>query len=98
MEKRVGPSNAVIPQNEEREMLLAESDLNQLIWILLRLTSQPQIVPSWTGYNIAVCNNQAPIKANIGYLENINSPATEMSKIYDVLDRCLKSKKNLVLI
>ena len=94
---RVGPSNVVIPQNEEREMLLAESDLHQLIWILLRLSPQPQIVPSWTGYNIAVRNNQAPIKANIGYLENINSSATEISTIYEIFDRCLRIKEILSL-
>ena len=78
-------------------MLLAESDLNKLIWILLRLTSQPQIVPSWIGYNITVRNNEAPIKANICYLENINLPATEMSTIYEILDSCLRIKEKLSL-
>ena len=57
-----------------------------LLWILLHVhASDKQSVPSWTGFNILVCDDHKVIKDNVGYLPTINSPVTNMSTAYQVL-------------
>ena len=93
--KRVGPTNLILPENDERDMLLA--DMHNLLWILSRKVSIPQVIPSWTGFNIEVRKGIGITKSSIGYLESIDSPATEITTVYETLDRCLKIKENLNL-
>ena len=75
----------------------AEVKLNQitesawkknLLWILERIhASEKQSVPSWTGFDILVRSEYEVAKDNVGYLPTINSPATNMSIVYQVLRR-----------
>ena len=69
-----------------------------LLWILVRLhASEKQSVPSWTGFNILVRNDQEVVKDNVGYLPTINAPATNMSTVYEVLTKSLQIKDTLNL-
>ena len=69
-----------------------------LLWVLVRIhASQKQSVPSWTGFNILVRNNQEVAKDNVGYLPTINAPATNMSAVYQVLIKSLQIKETLNL-
>ena len=87
----------IVMENEERDLLLADQEIHHLIWILSRNCSIPQTIPSWTGFNITIRNNQTQTNANISYLQSIDAPATEMSTIYEILDRCLAIKEKLNL-
>ena len=69
-----------------------------LPWILVRLHArEKQSVPSWTGFNILVRNDQEVVKDNVGYLPTINAPATNMSTVYQVLTKSLQIKDTLNL-
>lgn len=69
-----------------------------LLWVLLRFhASEKQTVPSWTGFNILVRNDQEVAKDNVGYLPTINAPATNMSTVYQVLMKSLQIKETLNL-
>ena len=93
--KRCGPEPMAITENDEREFLLADQDKINLAWILSRRFSVPQIIPSWAGFQISIRNNLAVVKTSVGYLDSIDAPATEISTVYHVLQRCLKIKDSL---
>ena len=86
--KRVGPTDVIVPENEERHMLLAKQELLHLIWIISRKAKIPQAIPSWTGFNIKIRSEVRSTKSLIAYLESIDSPATDIVTIYEILDRC----------
>ena len=66
------------------------------LWILVRLhASEKQSVPSRTGFNILVRNDQEVVKDDVGYLPTINAPAKNMSTVYQVLTKCLQIKNTL---
>ena len=52
----------------------------------MRHQTVPQVIPSWTGFHIAIRNDIPVLKATVSYLESINKPATEMTTIYQVLE------------
>ena len=95
--KRVGPTNLSIPANDEREFLLADQELRNLIWVLSRKNSIIHNIPSWTGFNIQIRNGILVVKSSIRYLDSIDLPATEISTVYEILDKCLKIKEKLNL-
>ena len=69
-----------------------------LLWVLARIhASEKQSVPSWTGFNILVRNDQEVTKDNVGYLPTINAPATNMSTVYQILLKSLQIKETLKL-
>ena len=81
----------------KREFLLAEHKVIQLIWVKSRMSSITSSIPSWTGFNIKIRNDIPILKSTIGYSDSIDSPATEMSTLSEILSRCLKIKVKLNL-
>ena len=69
-----------------------------LVWTISRQidpTNQP--VPSWTGFNVTT-RNQEPISQDIiGYLPTINSPATELTTVFEILNQSEIIRKELHL-
>ena len=51
---RIGPTNLMFPGNDDREFLLNEQLMINIAWILSRKSSDPQAIPSWTGFNIQI--------------------------------------------
>ena len=89
-----------------RRMAITEIDFSaikeaawkkDLIWFLCRLhhTANQQI-PSWTGFNILVSNQEATTDT-VGYLPTINAPASNMSTVNEILSQCVKIKQQLHL-
>lgn len=80
------------------EQLEANARQKNLLWILVRLhAKERQRVSSWTGFNISVRNKVQVSKDNIGYLPTINSPATDIATVHEVLLQSLKIKNSLQL-
>ena len=46
--------------------------------------SENQVIPSWTGFNIRMHGNLAVLKSSVNYLDCIDSPAADISAIYEV--------------
>ena len=96
--KRCDPSSSLqLSENKERDILLADQDKINLLWILCRKTAIPQSIPSWTGFRLSIRNKESICKTSIGYLDCINSPATDMSTVYHILEHCMKIKEYLNL-
>ena len=57
------------------------------VWIELRkLRTHPLLlVPGWTGFFIKVRDNIVVIQSTIGYLDTLDSPATDLMTAYEVL-------------
>ena len=83
--------------NDERDFLLADQEAINLVWLLLRKHSIPQHIPSWTGFHMEARNNVAILKTSVGYMDCLDEPATDISTIYCVLQRCIKIKESLGL-
>ena len=76
----------------------ANAQNKNLLWILVRLhTTENQTIPGWTGYNIKVRNEEQVSQDNIGYLQTIDAPASNMSTVFEVLSQSLKIKDSLRL-
>ena len=69
-----------------------------IAWILSRKSSVPQVIPSWTGFNIQIRDNITPSKCSVGYLESLDFPASDISTILEILNRCLAIKDKLKLL
>ena len=76
--------------------MFADQELLHLIWILSR-KSLPRTIPSWTGFNITIRQNIPVLASSVGYLDCIDAPATDISTIYTVMERCLTIKETLKL-
>ena len=76
----------------------ANAQNKNLLWILVRLhTTENQTIPGWTGCNIKVRNEEQVSQDNIGYLQTIDAPASNMSTVFEVLSQSLKIKDSLRL-
>ena len=95
--KRIGPKNLTFPGNEDCRFLLDEQSRINTAWILSHKSSIPQAMPSWTGFNIKIRDNITPNKCSVGYLKCLDSPASDMSTIFEILNRCLPIKDKLKL-
>ena len=67
------------------------------MWVLLRKLSLSFQVPSWTGFFINFHHNKPVIQSNIGCLDCLDAPATDMSMIYFMMERSLRIKCQLNL-
>ncbi len=85
------------PGNDDRRFLLDEQSRINIAWILSRKSSVPQAVPSWTGFNIKIRDNITPNKCSVGYLKCLDSPTSDISTIFEILNRCLAIKDTLKL-
>jgi hypothetical protein len=79
--------------------MLANARQKNLLWILVRFHAQErQKTSGWTGFNISVRNQVQVSKDNIGYLPTIDSPATDMATVHEVLlVQSLKIKNQIKL-
>ena len=73
----------------------ANAQKKNLLWILVRLHATEN--PGWTGFNIKVRNEEQVSQDNIGYLQTIDAPASNMSTVFEVLSQSLKIKDSLRL-
>lgn len=94
---RCGPRARKFVEVTSAEML-ANARKKNLLWILVRLhAKEKQKTSGWTGFNISVRNEVQVSKDNIGYLPTIDSPATDMATVHEVLVQSLKIKNTLKL-
>jgi hypothetical protein len=96
---RVGPQplSATDDTLERRQASIKSRNAN-LIWIIARLSDlDNQTVPSWTGFNICVRNEEQITEDVVGYLPTINAPATELSTVFEILDQSEKIRLELHL-
>lgn len=94
---RVGLQPLQTKENHVPESLKAAQVAckKNLVWILARLSDEA--IPSWTGCNILARNEEPVSKDVIGYLPTINAPATELNKIFEVLNASEEIRKGLFL-
>ena len=76
--KRSGPGPLMFSNNEERDLLLADQDNLNMVWILSRQHSIPKHIPSWTGFHMEARNNIAVLKTSLGYLDCLDAPASDI--------------------
>ena len=95
--KRCGPPSRAYVEVTSSD-IEANAQNKNLLWILVRLhTIENQTIPGWTGYNIKVRNEEQVSQDNIGYLQTIDAPASNMSTVFEVLSQSLKIKDSLRL-
>ena len=82
--KRKGPEPMPLTELEEGEFILADQDKINLIRLLCRKESIPQVIPSWTGFQILIRDKVVVLKSSLGYLDVIDAPATDISTVYHV--------------
>lgn len=97
---RVGPQplptmEFCVQQTKEAALLACKKNL---VWTLARQTDpENQTVPSWTGFNINT-RDQEPVSQDIiGYLPTINSPATQLTTVFEILNQSELIRKELHL-
>ena len=65
-----------------------------LLWVFVHADAR-QKVSGWTGFKISVRNEVEVRQDSVGYLPTINTPATNMSTVHEVLMRFVKIKDTL---
>ena len=74
-----------IPEAVDNPLLFAEQNKKNFLWAIMRHHfSENQVIPTWTGFNITMHGNLAVLKSSVNYLDCIDSPATDISTIYQV--------------
>ena len=66
-------------EKEASEFIFDDAKKRYFLWSLIRVTSIPQPVPSWTGFQILLWNNFPVLRTTFGYLDCNDTFATEMS-------------------
>ena len=57
-----------------------------LLWIITRAVLKDyQHVPGFTGFNILARDSLNPTENEIGYLPTINSPATQLNTVFEIM-------------
>ena len=66
-----------------------EQRMLYLVWVDVRkLKTHPLLlVHGWTGFDIKVRDNIVVSESAIGYLDTLDSPATDLKTAYEVLSR-----------
>ena len=72
------------PENEASQFMMDDVNKRNFLWCLMRFNNINSSIPSWTGFQILMCENIPVLKSNILYLDCIDASATEMSTIYQV--------------
>ena len=96
--KRFGPEKKPAPEESfASDILFADQRFLYTMWVILRSHDTDYKIPSWTGFFINLSDN-IPIRAsNIGYLDCLDAPSTEMSTVYYMMERSLRIKDQLKL-
>ena len=81
------------------EKMSKKLHIQYLLWIELRkLKTHPLLlVPSWTGFFIKIRDKIVVIQSTIGYLDTLDSPATDLKTAYEILCRGLEINERLQL-
>ncbi|CAB4007602.1 Hypothetical predicted protein [Paramuricea clavata] len=101
--RRVGPGVLSHIQHlgitSSYEKMSRKLHIHYLVWIELRkLKTHPLLlVRSWTGFFIKIRDKVAVIQSTMGYLDTLDSPATDLKKAYEVLCRGREIKNKLQL-
>ena len=82
LKKCVGPSVLTFPDNEASKFILDYADKRHPLWSLMWVRLIPRSVPSWTGFQILVCDNFPVLRTTVGYLNCIDAFSTEMLYYY----------------
>ena len=97
--KRTGPpalksANLSVPLSDA----VQRAGQNNVLWIITRLHDNVnQTVSSWTGFNIKTRDNVAVKSDKVGYLPTINSPATELKTVQEILSQSVSIQEQLGL-
>ena len=67
------------------------------MWVILRKDGNSPNIPRWNGFSIDLNKNLTVKPSNIGYLDHLDVPATEMFTIYFMMERSLFIKDQLQL-
>ena len=95
--ERCGPRSRAYVEMTHAQVTV-DARRKNLVWVLVRLHGQEkQKASGWTGFNISVRDEVEVTQDNIGYLPTINSPATDMSTVQEVLVQSLSIKNTLKL-
>ena len=101
--KRMGPGvlNHMKDINNSSSYIDKANGIRELylIWIGIRkLKTHPALlIPGWTGFCITMRKNIVVVESTIGYLDTIDSPATDIKTAYEVLCRGCEIKDRLEL-
>lgn len=89
-------------EESEREKRAKNTDL---LWLLLRMSKKQshfgrsvdahQRVPAWSGFNASCVGATTPPTSTVGYLEVIPSSPTELSTVYELLQRSSRIAQQL---
>ena len=74
--------------NEAKDLLFADQFVSNLAWLLSRRSVSALHIPSWTGYHIKFRSRVLVKKNFVGYLDCLDSPATEMTTAYVLIFTC----------
>ena len=76
--------------------IMQESVRTNFLWALTRLhCSSNQTLSSWTGFNILHRDNIEPQQDNVGNMPTINSPATQLKTVHEVLQQSVQVMQSL---
>ena len=62
-----------------------------------QVNTSSQVIPSWTGFNILTRSIKTVCQDVVGYRPTINSPATEMSTVLEILNQADQMRQELKL-
>ena len=96
----IRPEPLVLPNmNVSLDLTTQEmSSKKNLIWFLCRyFNKEKQNISSWTGFNIKTRSENLVLRDTVGYLPTIDSPATAMNTIFEVLMKARQTKDELKL-
>ena len=80
------------------EEVKEEAQMKNHVWTLVRQQDTAnQCISSRTGFSILTYDKIIITQDKIGYLPAINAPATELSKVHEVLRQCLEIRSQLNL-
>ena len=82
--KQIGPWPKEYPENEATEFMMGDVNKRHFLWCLMRYSSIDSSIPIWTGFPTIMYDKIPGYKSNIGYLDCIDAPATEILTIYQV--------------
>ena len=86
--KRLGPHPLPATASSEDCLSASTSKMKNLLWVIERqINKENQTIASWTGFNIQ-CRGDVETKKDIlCYLPTINSPATQMNTILEIVKK-----------
>ena len=94
---RIAPKGFKFYKIENSEHVLSLQRTQYLAWVFLRKINIDRLIPSWTGFQILVTSNILLVKSGIGYMDSIDSPASDITTICQIMNRALDIKTVLKL-